>query len=822
MKLLKYLFLLLTFYSYSQYCPSLGPNQILPCGVNSTTLTADLSQCGPGGPNPNQTTNYGVTNIPYVAQTNTGTQLFMGDDTQQGPFNIGFTFCFFGNTYTQFWVGSNGWISFSNQPLSVVNSFTSQVIPTPNPNIPKNCIMGPYQDWHPGLGGQIRYQVQGVAPCRKLVVSWIGVPMFSCTNNQGTFHIVIHESTNVIENHIGNKPACVQWQGGTATQGIHNLPGTIGIAVPGRNSTAWTTVNNSYRWTPSGPVVTPTLTWYQVGNPNPIGTGPTITVTPPPAGANYTCHLVYPTCNAGWATCNAGIGNLGPDTVFVQPGPPQLPPPNLILQDPHCNNGCDGSITVVPNGGTGITTISWNGGSTNLTLNNLCSGNYPFNLVDAAGCTYNGTATLLNPPPLQAPQFSNTNPTCFGYCDGTSTVNPIDGIAPYTFVWGNGQTNQTAINLCSGQQTVTVFDQYNCPANGTTTLVDPPMVTINPITGLDTVCFNSANNIYNVSSVFPNLIYNWANSIGIITSGQGTGQITLDVNGVNSGTYPNAISVIGLNAIGCQSQPQYFTIVDLNVLPVIDSIGPFCEYDNCITLTATPAGGIFSGMNVWGNQYCPNNGYIGLDPVNYSYTQAGCWFDTTLTVQVYPRPSLTPVVDGRIGASSEYHEICIGDSITDMYDAVSPSSGYNEWYTFGDTTISQQINITWDQEGIFNFDVVRWDNGCVSNPVTFTVILELCPDDLIYIPNTFTPDGDEHNQVFRPIFTSGFDPYQFNMKIYNRWGEVVWETNNANSTWDGTYNNSICPDGTYTWTARFGMTDTDEVKEIKGYITIIK
>jgi gliding motility-associated-like protein len=110
----------------------------------------------------------------------------------------------------------------------------------------------------------------------------------------------------------------------------------------------------------------------------------------------------------------------------------------------------------------------------------------------------------------------------------------------------------------------------------------------------------------------------------------------------------------------------------------------------------------------------------------------------------------------------------------------------------------------------------------VSNPVTFTVILELCPDDLIYIPNTFTPDGNEHNQVFRPIFTSGFDPYQFNMKIYNRWGEIVWETNNANSTWDGTYNYSICPDGTYTWIAKFGMTDTDEVKEIMGYITIIK
>ena len=282
MKLLSYLFLLLTFQGFAQYCPYLGPDQLLPCGVGTTTLTADLSQCGVGGSNPNQTTNYGVSNIPYVAQTNTGTSLFMTDDSQQGPFNIGFNFCFFGTTYTQFYVGSNGWISFSpGQPTT----FTTQTIPTGNVLVPINCIMGPWQDWHPGLGGQIKYQVQGVAPCRKLVVSWTNIPMYSCTSNLGTFHIVIYESTNYIENHIQNKPDCLQWQGGTATQGIHNSLGTIGIASPGRNSTDWTTQNNSYRWTPSGPVVTPTLTWYQVGNPNPIGTGPTITVTPPPAGA---------------------------------------------------------------------------------------------------------------------------------------------------------------------------------------------------------------------------------------------------------------------------------------------------------------------------------------------------------------------------------------------------------------------------------------------------------------------------------------------------------------------------------------------------------
>jgi hypothetical protein len=370
---MKFLLLLLfPLFAYSQFCPALGPDQILPCGVGSTTLTADLSQCGPGGANPNQTTNYGVTSIPYVNQTNTGNQLFMTDDSQQGPFNIGFTFCFFGQTYSQFYVGSNGWISFSpGQPIT----FTTQTIPTGNALVPKNCIMGPWQDWHPGIGGQIRYQTTGVAPCRKLTVSWTNMPMFSCTNNLGTFHIVIYESTNYIENYIQNKPACLQWQNGTATQGIHNQLGTIGIASPGRNSSAWVANNDAYRWTPTGPAVLPTLTWYQVGNPNPIGTGPTINVTPPAAGASYTCQFVYPTCNAGWSTCNVGQGgNLGPDTVFVLPGPPVLPQPTIFNTNPTCDNYCDGSIFVSPNGGSGVQTISWNGNQQGFNPINLCAG----------------------------------------------------------------------------------------------------------------------------------------------------------------------------------------------------------------------------------------------------------------------------------------------------------------------------------------------------------------------------------------------------------------------------------------------------------------
>lgn len=732
------LFSLITILGYSQYCPYLGPDQLLPCGVGSTTLTADLSQCGPGGTNPNQTTNYGVTNIPYVAQTNTGTSLFMSDDSQQGPFNIGFNFCFFGQTYTQFYVGSNGWISFTGgQPVT----FTSQPIPTGNALVPKNCIMGPWQDWHPGIGGQIKYQVQGVAPCRKLVVSWTNMPMFSCTSNFGTFHIVIYESTNYIENHIQNKPSCLQWQSGTATQGIHNLLGTIGITSPGRNSTAWTTVNNSYRWTPSGPTVTPTLTWYQVGNPNPIGTGPTITVTPPPAGANYTCQFVYPTCNAGWSTCNVGIGNLGPDTVFVQPGPPNLPQPIVNFTNPTCNTYCDGLINVTPQGGSGVQTISWVGGQSSFNLTNLCSGPYTFLITDANGCDVSGNVVLT----------------------------------------------------------------------------DPPLLTINPIIGSDTVCFNSSINPFDVSSITPNLNYVWSTTNGNITSGQGTTQINLDVTGVNGGFYSNILSVYGQNANGCVSQTETTSIEVLNILPIISPMGPYCEYDGCVDLTATPPGGLFLANNVWGNQYCPDNGYIGIDNVFYSYFQSGCMFDTNINVTVNPRPILNEITP-----ANGYFELCDGDSVNVIYSTSSTLPGLYEWVVMGDTFEIDNLSYSWNEFGIFTINVTQTANGCQSLPQQTTITLDECPQELIFIPNTFTPDGDEHNNEWGPVFTSGYDPYRYELTLLNRWGEVLWESHNVESKWDGTYNNKMCQDGVYFWIITFGVDGTDERKQIHGHLTIVR
>ena len=116
------------------------------------------------------TTSYTISTIPFSPYSVlAGTNLTMPDDTVLGPYPIGFQFCFFGNTYTQFYVGSNGFVTFSP---GQTRAFTANTIPNAGIFVPKNCIMGPWMDFHPGIAGgpYIKYQTQGIAPYRRLVV----------------------------------------------------------------------------------------------------------------------------------------------------------------------------------------------------------------------------------------------------------------------------------------------------------------------------------------------------------------------------------------------------------------------------------------------------------------------------------------------------------------------------------------------------------------------------------------------------------------------------------------------------------------------------
>jgi len=168
-------------------------------------------------------------------------------------------------------------------------------------------------------------------------------------------------------------------------------------------------------------------------------------------------------------------------------------------------------------------------------------------------------------------------------------------------------------------------------------------------------------------------------------------------------------------------------------------------------------------------------------------------------------------------------EIC-DNTPTFTYSTEMNGPGTIEW-TVNNTVAGtgNDISLTFDEEGIYEITAVGYnDIGCASEPVNYTVVITSCDPLIYWVPNCFTPDGNEYNQVWGPIFTSGYSVDHFQLYVLNRWGNVVWESLDPAATWDGTYDGKTVPDGVYTWLIRFDLLNTDEKREIHGHVTVIR
>jgi gliding motility-associated-like protein len=114
--------------------------------------------------------------------------------------------------------------------------------------------------------------------------------------------------------------------------------------------------------------------------------------------------------------------------------------------------------------------------------------------------------------------------------------------------------------------------------------------------------------------------------------------------------------------------------------------------------------------------------------------------------------------------------------------------------------------------------IVTSQLGC-SDSITLNV--EIVPDVLLYVPNTFTPDDDEHNQQWS-FYIEGIDFENFQVEIFNRWGEVIWVSKDAKAKWDGFYNGALVQSGTYMWEISYKERDSDGRKFHTGYINVLR
>jgi gliding motility-associated-like protein len=263
--------------------------------------------------------------------------------------------------------------------------------------------------------------------------------------------------------------------------------------------------------------------------------------------------------------------------------------------------------------------------------------------------------------------------------------------------------------------------------------------------------------------------------------------------------------------------------VDVEALPV-----PQFSVDQ--TTGCTPLTVLFSSQNT-GNltwNFGDGNTSNGLNATN-TYTNPGC-YDVTLTVTENGCSNSTTVIDQVCVVSAPVASFTANPNIFSMpsqniefFNSSTAADSYI--WDFGDGSTSTEDNpshfySSTDGGTIVTLTAIS-DAGCSDEAQLVILVNE---QEIFYIPNTFTPDGDNYNQVFLPIFTSGFDPYNFELLVFNRWGELLFESHDVSIGWDGTYGVGAhkAQDGVYTWKIIYKNPVNDERKIVVGHLTLIR
>ncbi len=257
--------------------------------------------------------------------------------------------------------------------------------------------------------------------------------------------------------------------------------------------------------------------------------------------------------------------------------------------DVSCNGDTDGTASANASGGTGPYTYLWSDGQTTATATGLAPGNYTVTVTDANGCTGNGNATVGEPSVLSS-TASGVDVSCNGGSDGSASANPSGGTSPYSYLWSDGQTTQTAINLANGNYTVTVTDANGCTANANASVTEPSALSLS-IAGTDES--GAGNNDgaadLTVSGGTPGYTYSWSN-----------GATTEDISGLAGGTYD--VDVTDANGCTANESVVINTVGGPAFLTENGVVSSVSESWQTVTLANT-----YTSMVVVATVHLPNN-----------------------------------------------------------------------------------------------------------------------------------------------------------------------------------------------------------------------
>jgi len=532
---------------------------------------------------------------------------------------------------------------------------------------------------------------------------------------------------------------------------------------------------------------------------------------------NTSCN--QPSCSnvcAGTYTVTVTDGNGCVDTASATVNEPPAITTVMSSTTAHCNQA-DGSATVAAAGGTGTLDVLWSpGGQTTATATNLLPGTYVVTITDDNGCTHTDSVTVPNAPGVGLTLTSSVNASCFGVCDGSATVTASSGTGTYTYNWSpSGGNAATATGLCAGVYVCTVTDSAGCTASVTVTISEPTQLTVAAVAPVS-LC-NGQNTLMNCTPAggTPVYTYNW--TPGNIGTQSGT------VTPTATTTYTVTVT----DANGCTATAS--STVTINPVPTAAFTSD--QQSGCVPLTVqfTDGSSVATPGNIvswsWdfgdgtGSTQNPSHTYAtpGVYTVILTVTTGdGCTH--TITMANYVSVYAIPVAEFSAGPQPTTNlnpEICFTDE----------SIGAATWsWSFGDLlnsgSILQSPCFTYPDTGCFDVVLtVTSVEGCV-NIVTHPVCIT--PDYTMFIPNTFTPNGDGSNDLFFPK-GAGIDLSTFEMWIFDRWGNMIYYTDDLNKGWDGRANGGSDVAQVDTYVYKIRAKDFLETKhQYIGHVNLIK
>jgi len=459
----------------------------------------------------------------------------------------------------------------------------------------------------------------------------------------------------------------------------------------------------------------------------------------------------------------------------------------VTKQDVNCFGQATGSATVNAAGGSAPFGYNWSNSQTSATALGIAAGFYSVTVTDSRNCSVTDTITLTQPPLLSLTLLNSADVSCFGLADGNATVEAAGGTLPYSFAWNTQpvQTTAAAQNIVAGSYQAVVTDALGCTAAASAVINQPTQLSISFTSTTNVLCFGELTGAFTTQTNggTPAYTYVWNNPniTGTAATQVAAGSYDVTVTDDNNCTAT-------VNAI--ITEPSL-----LSAAVTKQDVSCYGYNNGSVQVAANGGTGTYTYTWTGINNSTADATALGAGVYAITVTdQNNCSADVSATV-IEPEQIVITI---ERTVKMEYGEVVT------LNNTIAGGKGILNYLWTPETGLScttcQEPVATPVKDVIYTY-LVTDEDGCFD---TDSVFVEVYINKDIYIPNTFTPNGDGSNDFF---FMFAKKLRTFSMKVFNRWGEKVFDSYDLQQGWDGYFNGKPADVGVYTYLTQFVFPD---------------